>query len=155
VRSALSDDSMDIDTALALVRASRFDANVLYRTRKVISKRKDQIPNSLMYDVLDAIQKCWSNYFELQTDHDIPYDFGLCLYELKRFEAALVFFNLSEQQHGEHHLTTFNKGLCAYHMGNEQDSLKLFQQWYLVADFELCVCVCVCYCLCANILTTV
>ncbi|CAH0476847.1 unnamed protein product [Peronospora belbahrii] len=104
----------NLKTVLSLMRLSGWDPDVFYKFRDVLLNQSPTAAAKLRQDVMYGIPLVWKNYYALEKEKDIAFEIGRLYYGLHEYDSALIFYTLSVQEMGKHHVTSHNMGLCYY-----------------------------------------
>jgi len=126
-----------LDQILALLRACACDPYVLgnFMPRMLQLSRDTEV--HLKEATWQVIHESWSVYFPIGESYDLPFQIGLLLCDFEYYAEALPFLHCSKELFGEHETTSYNIGLCAYHLGRRRESLEWFEDALRIRpDFE-------------------
>jgi tetratricopeptide (TPR) repeat protein len=123
MQKALKEDSPTptLKAVVALLKLGDWDPDVFHKFRDTILNQIPTYGNKLRNDLMRGIPRVWLNHYTLDKDKDVAFEIGRFYYGVRDFTNALLFYALSDETVGPHHVTSHNMGLCKY-------SLKLFPE---------------------------
>jgi tetratricopeptide (TPR) repeat protein len=79
-----------------------------------------------MLDLQQGIQLMWTGYYPMEQSYDLSLDAGLLLYEMDKFEEALVYLERSKHINTEEPLASvlYSMAICNYELGAEGAALE-------------------------------
>src|SRR5690606_36190331 len=84
--------------------------------------------HKLKADLCKGIPRVWENYYVLNLDKDVACEIGRFYYGIREYDSALEFYEKSNNEVGEHHVTWHNMGLCYYSKGMMDRALENFEK---------------------------
>lgn len=128
---------LTLEQLLAWLRLSGWDANVLLGCFPALVARAGEASDLLRKNVQRAIHEVWRTHFPLPEARDLAFHLGVLLCEIQGYEDALAFFQESIASHGPNPATSFNVGLCLFHLGQIDEALAHVEESLAGApDFE-------------------
>ena len=117
-------ESLSLADLLALLRCSAYDPAVfrLVLPRLIAcaeSAADDAGPG--LYRMLELV---FDNHFEEPGGYDLAFDIASLLYGMDSFEEALTYLDRSEAEFGEHPSTSYNRGMCYWHLHRLPEALR-------------------------------
>lgn len=74
------------------------------------------------------MEQAWDNYFHIGETPDLPFGFGLLLYEMGYFREAMTYFERSLALHGEAPATLVSIGTCLLQLGDPEAALRRVEE---------------------------
>jgi tetratricopeptide (TPR) repeat protein len=115
-------------SALAVVRLSQHDPDVLYKFKQVFIDKVPHASDKLQSDIRHDMQKVYACYFPLLPSKDVSFEIGRIYMGLKDFEIAVGFFKASQVHCGVHHVSWYNMGVCHYYLNELDSAAKCFDE---------------------------
>lgn len=112
------------ETALALVRLSQFDSEVLLRNLPSFLEHMDQASDLFKEEVYWAICQVWDSYYPIGEEWDLAFYIGMLLYRMRYYRRALEFLDRSLEIYGENATTYHNMALCYYGLQKIDTSME-------------------------------
>jgi hypothetical protein len=121
---------------ISLIRMSNWDPDVFFKFKQTLIDKSPSAPPKLQADIYRDIRRIYERYFPLQPAKDIAFELGRICMGLKRYTEAVQLFIASQRQCGEHHITSYNIGICLFHMNALDTALVCFERTlYLKPDY--------------------
>lgn len=128
---------LTLEQILAWLRLSGWDASVLFSCFPTLVESAGEASDRLRGEIFNAIHQVHSTYFPLREARDLAFHLGVLLCEIQCHEDALRFFQESAATHGSNPATSFNIGLCLFHLGRIHEALAQIEEALEGApDFE-------------------
>lgn len=109
-----NDEFLKPETALALLRLSQWDSDVLLRNLPAFLEYMDEASEMFKEELYWAICQVWDNYYPIGEEWDLAFYIGMLLYKMRYYVRALDFLNNSLELYGENVTTFHNMALCYY-----------------------------------------
>ena len=93
---------------VSLLKLSNWDSEIFFKFREMILAQAPSAGIKLRIDLCRGIPLLWRNYFGLGQDTDIAFEIGRLYYALCNYREALVYYQLSVDLIGPHHVTFHN-----------------------------------------------
>ncbi|MCB0007725.1 MAG: SAM-dependent methyltransferase [Anaerolineales bacterium] len=116
------------ETALALIRLSQWDSEVLLRNLPAFLETIADAPEPFKEELYWAICQVWDNYYPIGEEWDLAFYIGMLLYQMRYFHQALTFLGRSLQLYGENATTFHNMALCHYGLHEKDESLRYVEK---------------------------
>ncbi|HET9210084.1 MAG TPA: hypothetical protein VFR03_06790 [Thermoanaerobaculia bacterium] len=130
-------DDLTLESLLAWVRLSGWDASALLGCWPALMKHAAEAAGVFRLEIYRAVHEVWNLYFPLQEARDLAFHLGVLLCEIDCYGDALPFFHESMAVYGPNPATIFNVGLCLYHLGHLEEARQHVDQALEGApDFE-------------------
>lgn len=121
---------------ISLIRMSNWDPDVFFKFKQTLIDKSPTAPQKLQADIYRDVRRIYERYFPLQPAKDIAFELGRICMGLKRYSEAVQLFIASQRQCGEHHITSYNIGICLFHMNALETALVCFDRTlYLKPDY--------------------
>jgi tetratricopeptide (TPR) repeat protein len=121
---------------ISLIRMSNWDPDVFFKFKQTLIDKSPTAPSKLQADIYRDVRRIYERYFPLQPAKDIAFELGRICMGLKRYSEAVQLFIASQRQCGEHHITSYNIGICLFHMNALETALVCFDRTlYLKPDY--------------------
>ncbi|KAF0694841.1 Aste57867_14305 [Aphanomyces stellatus] len=112
---------------LALMKLSFYDPDLFYKFRDVFLDQSPGAAAKVKLDVMACLKKTWTHYYQLDKEKDIAFEVGRVYYGMREYEEALLYYTLSLEEMGKHHVTYHNMGLCFYSPRRLEDAMRCFE----------------------------
>mmetsp|Transcript_20260 Transcript_20260/g.29935 ORF Transcript_20260/g.29935 Transcript_20260/m.29935 type:complete len:617 (+) Transcript_20260:89-1939(+) len=123
-------------SALAVVRLSNYDPDVLYKFKQVFIDKVPHASDKLQSDIRKDMRKVYACYYPLHPSKDVSFEIGRIFMGLKDFDVAVDFFKLSQTHCGVHHVSWYNMGVCHYYLNELDSAAQCFDEsLVLCADY--------------------
>ncbi len=119
-----NDEYLQPPTALALLRLSQWDSDVLLRNLPAFLDTMDDASEMFKEELYWAICQVWDNYYPIGEEWDLAFYIGMLLYRMRYYVRALEFLNKSLELYGENATTFHNMALCYYGMQQMDTSME-------------------------------
>lgn len=110
---------------LALYRLSAYDPTFFIK----LSPRLKQVAKAITYKerrrLAQAMEQVWTLYFSIGEAYDLAFEIGSLHYDLGFYQKALMYFEYSEELHGEKSDTYYNQVLCYYQLRQDKAFYKV------------------------------
>lgn len=114
--------------ALTLVKLSNYDPDTFFNVKEVIIEQLTVIGKNLRQDVYRALGRIADNYYRLNRDRDLMFEYGRLFFKTREFAKALTFYEQSIKTMGEHNVTMFNVALCYKEMGDKDKAMEYLKR---------------------------
>ncbi len=121
------------ETALALLRLSQWDSEVLLRNLPAFLEYMDEASDLFKEEVYWAICRVWENYYPIGEEWDLAFYIGMLLYQMRYYSRALEFLERSLEIYGQNATTLHNMALCFYGL-QKMDTAMLYVDKALTLD---------------------
>ena len=121
------------ETALALLRLSQWDSEVLLRNLPSFLEYMDEASDLFKEEVYWAICRVWDNYYPIGEEWDLAFYIGMLLYQMRYYTRALEFLERSLEIYGQIATTFHNMALCYYGL-QKMDTAMLYTEKALALD---------------------
>jgi tetratricopeptide (TPR) repeat protein len=98
-----------------------------------INTNLDKIHVNLCKDFFRVMRKLWDNYYPLNANRDLAFEYGCILFKIKKYSKAIEFYEHSRLYNGDNANTLFNIALC-YKELNIPDNSLVYAKMALKAD---------------------
>lgn len=123
------DDSvMTFDMVLSLIKMSNYDTDAFFNFKDFITKKINDSPIQYIQDFYKIMKKLWDNYYPLNKDRDLPFEFGSLMFKLKRYKKSIDFYEQSRIINGDTAIVLFNIALCYKELGMLDNSAMYAKQ---------------------------
>ncbi len=119
-------DTMGLQQLLAFWRLGGYDAEWFIHSAEQISELLPDASDEEMLDLERGIQLMWTGFYPMEQSYDLSLDAGLLLYEMDKFEEALVYLERSMHANTEEPLASvlYSMAICNYELGAEATALE-------------------------------
>jgi tetratricopeptide (TPR) repeat protein len=119
-------DKMGLQQILAFWRLGGYEAEWFIHCAEQISELLPDASDEEMLDLQRGIHLMWTGYYPLEQSYDLSLDAGLLLYEMDKFEEALVYLERSIHINTEEPLAAvlYSMAICNYELGAEGAALE-------------------------------
>jgi tetratricopeptide (TPR) repeat protein len=119
-------DTMELQQILAFWRLGGYEAEWFIHCAEKISELLPDASDEEMLDLQQGIQLMWTGYYPMEQSYDLSLDAGLLLYEMDKFEEALVYLERSKHINTEEPLASvlYSMAICNYELGAEGAALE-------------------------------
>ena len=117
-------ETLKPETALALIRLSQWDSEVLLRNLPAFLDTIDQLPDLFKEEIYWAICQVWDAYYPIGEEWDLAFYIGMLLYNMRYYSRALEFLERSLTLYGQEATTLHNMALCYFAMHQMDKSLE-------------------------------
>jgi hypothetical protein len=124
VRDELADPSLRV--AQGVLRMAQWDPDVFFKFKATFIDKAPAAGDRAQADVYRDMRRVYERYFPLQPSKDAAFDLGRVCMGLRRYPEAVALFMASRRQCGEHHVTSYNAGICLFHMGQLTAAIACF-----------------------------
>jgi hypothetical protein len=107
-----SSTKISLRSVLSLLKMSNWDSEIFFKFREIILAQAPYAGIKLRTDFVRGIPFLWRNHFMLDPEKDVAFEIGRILYGLCNYREALVYYQLSADQTGPHHVTFHNMVRC-------------------------------------------
>jgi tetratricopeptide (TPR) repeat protein len=121
-------DQLDLEQLLTLIRMSGWDPLTFLSMSRLLHPLVAQATASQARRLRLAMNEIWKLYYPLEDGRDLPFELGYLSFGLKRYGEAVYFYEQSLAHHGDHPVTFYNLGLCAYQEGQLRQAQSLFER---------------------------
>jgi hypothetical protein len=118
---------MTLEELLAVLRTSASDPDTLRSVLPDAVRLVAGAPEGMYPEVHRALDLLWDNHFALPDGYDLAFDIGSLLYGMSRWEDALVYLARSQAEFGPHPSTSFNRGMCCWHLNRLPEAAEAMQ----------------------------
>jgi hypothetical protein len=110
----------------SMVRLSCFDPDVFlkFKNRLIDRVSQPQMSELGQEDLRRDLLAVYSNYFPVHGSKDLAFELGRVFMSMKRCKLAIPMFLDSVRDHGVHHVTYYNLGLCYNFIGTTKELLS-------------------------------
>jgi len=109
-----NDEYLKPETALALLRLSQWDSEVLLRNLPSFLEHMDGASDIFKEELYWAICRVWDNYYPIGEEWDVAFYIGMLLYQMRYYRRALEYLDYSLEIYGDNATTFHNMALCYY-----------------------------------------
>lgn len=109
-----SNELLKPETALALLRLSQWDSEVLLRNLPAFLDHADKASELFLEELYWAICQVWAMYYPIGEEWDLAFYIGMLLYRMRYYTSALEFLGHSLRLYGENPTTFHNMALCYF-----------------------------------------
>lgn len=113
---------------LHLLRLSHWDAELFYELSNTIGEEALTAPLELQKELYDAMIRCWSNFFPIADDRDVPFAVARVLACINQFDQAIGFYSESLRLYGPKALTYHNVAICHFNLGRIKEAREALSQ---------------------------
>lgn len=113
---------------VALLKLSRWDADVFYKFRDGILDQISCCGSKLRADLCRGLSTMWKHYYLMDQGKDIAFEIGRVYYGIRDYDHAIIYYRISIAQMGDHHVTNHNMGLCLYSQGQLAEAIEHFRK---------------------------
>jgi tetratricopeptide (TPR) repeat protein len=125
----LAVDKMDLDQLLSVLRMVAWDPiSFITLSRDLHRCASGDTYVEQLGRLRQALAKVWALHFPLPDGKDVAFELGYVYYAMRRYRESMAFYERSIEQHGEHHVTLFNMGLCEFQQGRLDEALAYFER---------------------------
>ena len=121
-------DDLSIVQLLAFLRLTGWDADIFFACCQSLLGQLKEATVEEQKALADMTHKIWQTYYPLGEIEDVPFQLGMVLYTISRYEEAMVYFQHSLEMHGPHPSTSYNIGLCYYGLKQLDKALEYFEE---------------------------
>lgn len=121
-RDEIQDAAMTLPLAQSIIRMSRYDSDVFCKVSRTIIDGAPSAPPTTQSDIYRDVCRIYERFFPIQKSKDVAFDLGRVCMGLKRYAEAVQLFLASARHTGDHHVTSYNTGVCLYHLGQFEQS---------------------------------
>lgn len=114
--------------ALTLVKLSNYDPDTFFNVKEVIIEHLTIVGKNLRQDIYRSLGRIAENYYRLNRDRDLMFEYGRLFFKTREFAKALTFYEQSIKTMGEHNVTMFNIALCYKEMGDKEKSMDYLKR---------------------------
>ncbi len=114
VRDEIREPSLK--TILTALRMSCWDSEVFLKFKQTLIERAPAAGEKLQADLYRDCSNVMERHFLLSQDKDVSFEVGRICMGLRRYAEAINLFLASSRQTGEHQVTTYNMGICLFHV---------------------------------------
>ena len=111
---------------LQMLRLSRWDAEFLYELNNEIAQATVGAPLNQQKELYDALVKCWSNFFPIPDERNVPFAVARILACINQFDQAIHFYSESERLYGAQAAIKHNIGICYCNLGQFEQAKNIF-----------------------------
>jgi tetratricopeptide (TPR) repeat protein len=84
-------------------------------------------PYDVQQRAVEAVYHLWENLYSLSHEEsDVILNLGVILFEIKRYDEALVFFKRAYQHSSDNAAAYFNSGMCYFFLGEREKAAEAF-----------------------------
>jgi len=112
------------ETALALLRLSQWDAEVLLRNLPAFLERVETASELFLEEIYWAVCQVWANYYPIGEEWDLAFYLGMLLYRMRYYNSALEYLGHSLHLYGENATTFHNMALCYFGLHQMDKSME-------------------------------
>jgi tetratricopeptide (TPR) repeat protein len=127
-RAIALNKEISAEGALTLVKLSNYDPDTFFNIKEVIIEQLTVISKNLRQDVYRALGRIADNYYRLNRDRDLMFEYGRLFFKTREFAKALTFYEQSTKTMGEHNVTMFNIALCYKEMGDKDKAMEYLKR---------------------------
>lgn len=91
--------------ALSVLRMSLWDSDVFFKFKQTLIDRSTGASDKQQADMLRDVAEVAGRYYPLQPSKDVSFELGRICMGLQRYPQAIAFFEASQRQCGEHHVS--------------------------------------------------
>lgn len=119
-------ETMGLQQILAFWRLGGYEAEWFIQSAERISELLPTASDEEMLDLERGIALMWTGFYTMEQSYDISLDAGLILYEMDRYEEALVYLERSMQANKEEPIAAvlYSMAICNYELGSEAAALE-------------------------------
>lgn len=121
-------DDFSIAQLVAFLRLSGWDADIFFACCQSLLNQLKEATSDEQKALVEMAHKVWDTYYPLGEIEDVPFQLGMVLYTIGRYEEAMVYFQHSLEMHGPHPSTSYNIGLCYYGLQQLDKALEYFEE---------------------------
>jgi len=114
--------TLEIRHLLALLRLGGWDPKLVGDCAPALWDRLPEATDAHRAELVLALEQSWAHYYHLGEAQDLAFDFGMLLYGLGAYEAALARFSDSRRLYGDDARTRWNEGMCHAAAGREAEA---------------------------------
>lgn len=116
-----------LSLCLQLLRLSHWDAELFYELSNTLGEHALSAPVEQQRELYDVMVRCWTNFYPITDERDVPFAVARVLACISQFEQALSFYGESIRIYGERPLTHHNIGICLFNLGRLQEAREAFE----------------------------
>lgn len=113
---------------LQLLRLSRWDPELFYELSNDIGECALSASVEEQRELYEVMTLCWSNYFPIPDQRDVPFAVARVLACINQFQQAIGFYGESVRLYGARPLTHHNVGICYFNLGLLDQAEQSFQE---------------------------
>ncbi|HEX3044791.1 MAG TPA: tetratricopeptide repeat protein [Bacillota bacterium] len=119
---------LSLEQCLAYLRLSGWDSNIFLGLFPTLMGEAGDLSASWRWELFQALEQVWDNYFPLGENKDLPFWMGMLLYEIDYYPAALEYFQHSIELYGPDPAVLYNMAMCHYGLDQFKEALELLNQ---------------------------
>lgn len=121
-------EKCDSKTLASLLSLSNWDPSVFEQVSSHIIENIENADEDVIHYLAKNMPLLAQNLYIVPGCDDTYFTIALFFYEIDDFEASLSYYTLSEKHFGEDHSTTYNMGLCYFHLQNYEQALSTLKR---------------------------
>lgn len=110
------------------MKLSNYDPDTFFNVKEVIIEHLTIVGKNLRQDIYRSLGRIAENYYRLNRDRDLMFEYGRLFFKTREFAKALTFYEQSIKTMGEHNVTMFNIALCYKEMGDKEKSMDYLKR---------------------------
>jgi hypothetical protein len=104
--------TLTLSQMTAFLRVMRWDPSVILGLYGPLADALAQAPAAAQAPIFDGLMAAWAQYLPLSEADDLAFCLGNMMAAMRRYEPALVFFEVSRTNYGDNDATRTNIDLC-------------------------------------------
>ena len=117
-----------LKTALCTTRLAHWDPDVFIKFKSVWIDKTPFASEKEKADVYHDAMQVWNCHYQLDPSIDVAFELGRVMMGLRKYNEAIQFFEESTTQCGEHHVTSYNIGICQSYINQVEPSIAAFKR---------------------------
>ncbi|NER24740.1 MAG: tetratricopeptide repeat protein [Symploca sp. SIO1C2] len=117
-------DTLTLPQILALLRSSRWDANIFLGCFPSLIQHLDTASETLQQELYQAIECIWDTYYPIGEQNDLAFHLARLLYKMTYYREASLYLQYSLMLYGASANTLYNLGKCYYRLGQLDQAIE-------------------------------
>ncbi|MFN3233944.1 MAG: tetratricopeptide repeat protein [Gammaproteobacteria bacterium] len=123
-----TNQNCDLKNVISHLRLSQWDPHIFRIFAERIAKEVQSADSTIVNSLKKGIPQILANIYLMPKAHNTYFDIAIFYHAIKDYSNAVLYYDKSNEHHGEHYTTVFNMGLCHYSLNDLHKALETFKK---------------------------